>query len=152
MCAQRRQISLDIRPVWSESSLSAWRNLGSLATHWVHSEDWSDWADVLDDLSLRWAHMPLSWFCHEAAQFLILILIANCSRSPFKKNMYYPTVYFSSIAKNSNARNSWRTWRISITLGKRSLLCHVFITGIEPGQQRWRTRRLPKLFGCRGDQ
>ena len=38
--------------------------------------------------------MPLSWFCHEAAQFLIVILITNCSRSPFKKNMYYPTVYF----------------------------------------------------------
>ena len=33
------QISLGIRPVWSESSLSAWRNLGSLATHWTHSED-----------------------------------------------------------------------------------------------------------------
>ena len=28
-----------ICPVWLESSLSAWRNLGSLATHWVHSED-----------------------------------------------------------------------------------------------------------------
>ena len=33
------QISLGIRPVWSESSLSAWRKLGSLAIHWVHSED-----------------------------------------------------------------------------------------------------------------
>ena len=33
------QISLGICPVWSESSLSAWRNLGSLATHWAHSED-----------------------------------------------------------------------------------------------------------------
>ena len=32
------QIRLGIRPVWSESSLSAWRKLGSLATHWVHSE------------------------------------------------------------------------------------------------------------------
>ena len=31
MCAQRR--------LRSESSLSAWRKLGSLATHWVHSED-----------------------------------------------------------------------------------------------------------------
>ena len=28
-----------IRPVWSESSLSAWRKLGSLATHLAHSED-----------------------------------------------------------------------------------------------------------------
>ena len=29
---------------------------------------WSDWADAQPDLSLRWAHMPLCWFCHEAAQ------------------------------------------------------------------------------------
>ena len=35
----KTQISLGIGPVWSESSLSAWRNLGSLATHWAHSED-----------------------------------------------------------------------------------------------------------------
>ena len=52
----KTQISLGIRPVWSESSLSAWRNLWSLATHWAHSEDWSDWADAQADLSLRWAH------------------------------------------------------------------------------------------------
>ena len=50
------QISLGIRPVWSESSLSAWGKLGSLATHWVHREDWSDWADAQADLSLHWAH------------------------------------------------------------------------------------------------
>ena len=35
----KTQISLGIHPVWSESSLSAWRNLWSLATHWVHSKD-----------------------------------------------------------------------------------------------------------------
>ena len=35
----KTQISLGNRPVWSESSLSAWRNLGSLATHWAHSKD-----------------------------------------------------------------------------------------------------------------
>ena len=40
MCSPAKtQISLGIRPVWSESSLFAWRKLGSLATHWVHSED-----------------------------------------------------------------------------------------------------------------
>ena len=27
------------RPVWSESLLSAWRKLSSLATHWAHSKD-----------------------------------------------------------------------------------------------------------------
>ena len=39
VCPAKTQISLGICPVWSESSLSAWRKLGSLATHWVHSED-----------------------------------------------------------------------------------------------------------------
>ena len=36
----KTQISLGIRPVWSEFSLSAWRKLGSLATEWAHIEDW----------------------------------------------------------------------------------------------------------------
>ena len=36
---EKTQISLGIRPVWSESSLSAWRKLRSLATHWAHRED-----------------------------------------------------------------------------------------------------------------
>ena len=35
----KTQISLGIRPVWSESLLSALRKLKSLATHWAHSED-----------------------------------------------------------------------------------------------------------------
>ena len=39
VCPAKTQISLGIRPVWSESSLSAWRKLESLATHWAHSED-----------------------------------------------------------------------------------------------------------------
>ena len=38
MCAQRR-LRLGIRPFWSVSSLSAWRNHGSLATKRAHSED-----------------------------------------------------------------------------------------------------------------
>ena len=28
---------------------------------------WSDWADAQADLSLRWAHTPFCWFCHDAA-------------------------------------------------------------------------------------
>ena len=30
----------------------------------------SDWADAQVDLSLRWAHMPFCWFCHDAAHLL----------------------------------------------------------------------------------
>ena len=33
VCPAKTQTSLGIRPVWSESSLLAWRKLGSLATH-----------------------------------------------------------------------------------------------------------------------
>ena len=51
----KTQISLGIRPVWSESLLSAWRKLGALATHWAHSKD-SDQAGAQADLSLRWGH------------------------------------------------------------------------------------------------
>ena len=47
----KTQISLGIHLVWSECLLSAWRNLGSLATHWGHSELWSVWADAHADLS-----------------------------------------------------------------------------------------------------
>ena len=64
----KAQISLGIRPVWSEYSLSAWRKVVSLATHTAHSDDWSDWADSRADLSLPWAYMSFCWFCHIAAQ------------------------------------------------------------------------------------
>ena len=70
----KTQISLGIRPIWSESSLSAWRKLGSLATHWAQRRLWSDWADAQADLSLCCAHMPFCWFCHEAAHFAKFIM------------------------------------------------------------------------------
>ena len=35
----KTQMGLGIRPVWSVSSLSAWRKLGSWATHLAHSKD-----------------------------------------------------------------------------------------------------------------
>ena len=71
----KTQISLGIPPVRSESSLSAWRNLGSLATSWTHSEDSVQTGRMLQaDLSLRWAHthfvgFVMSWL----NRFLILV-------------------------------------------------------------------------------
>ena len=56
----KTQISLDIRPVWSESSLSTWRNLGSLATHWAHSED-SDQTGRMPRLIWGFARLTLIW-------------------------------------------------------------------------------------------
>ena len=61
----KTQISLGIRPVWSESSLSAWRKLGSVATHWAHSKD-SDQTGRMPRLIWVFAE---PWICHEAAHF-----------------------------------------------------------------------------------
>ena len=52
----KTQISLGIRPDWSESSLSVWGKLGSLATHQAHR---SDWTDAQAEMSLLWAHIIL---------------------------------------------------------------------------------------------
>ena len=74
VCPAKTQISLGICPVWSESSLCAWRNLVSLATHWAHSESWSDWMNAQAVLSLRCAYRSFCWFCHEAAQLFTITL------------------------------------------------------------------------------
>ena len=87
----KTQIGLGIRQVWSESSLSAWRKFGSLATHWAHSED-SDqtgrmprliWVFagrtlILLILSCRWSESSLGahsfcWFCHVAAHIALRV-------------------------------------------------------------------------------
>ena len=39
MTKPTKWVCAQICPVWSESLLSAWRKLVSLATHWAHSED-----------------------------------------------------------------------------------------------------------------
>ena len=66
----KTQISLGIRPIWSESSLSAWRNLGPLATHWAHSED-SDQTGQRPRLIWVFAGAhSFCWFCHVEPQIL----------------------------------------------------------------------------------
>ena len=52
----KTQISLDIRQIWSESSLCAQWVAKGPSFLLADSEDWSDWADAQADLSLRWAH------------------------------------------------------------------------------------------------
>ena len=49
----KTQISLGIRPFWSESWLSAWRRIGTLATHWAHNED-SDQSGLMSSLIKHW--------------------------------------------------------------------------------------------------
>ena len=78
MCPAKTHISLGIRPVWSESSLSTWRKLWSLATHWVHSED-SDQPGRMH--RLIWVFTGCT--CHFAGfvmrQLKMLMVIRLCS-------------------------------------------------------------------------
>ena len=67
----KTQISLGIHPVWSESSLSAWRNLGSLATHWVHSED-----------SDQTGRMPRLTWVFAGRTRILLVLSCRCYGFP----------------------------------------------------------------------
>ena len=77
VCPEKTQISLGISPVWSESSLSAWRKLGSLATHWAHSKD-SDQTGRMPRLIWVFAGLTLILlFCHETAQMFSSIQKIN---------------------------------------------------------------------------
>ena len=76
-------ISLGIRQVWSESSLSAWRKLRSLATHWAQ-------ARTLIRLGRRpgWSESSLGaqsfcWFCRVAAVFTVHLKKAWVLSYPF---------------------------------------------------------------------
>ena len=62
MCAQWRLWSAWASAQSDQSSVPGWRKLGSLATHWVHSEDWSDCVDAQADLSLCWLHSQFVGF------------------------------------------------------------------------------------------
>ena len=70
----KTQISLGISPVWSESSLSTWRKLGFLATHWAHNEDWSDWVNAQADLSDQTGWMPRLIWVFAGCTVILLVL------------------------------------------------------------------------------
>ena len=58
-------------PVWSESSLCVqWIAKDPKVYSCRRQRLWSDWADVQDDLSLRWAHRSFCWFCHAATHII----------------------------------------------------------------------------------
>ena len=68
LCAQRRLRSALASAQSDQSSLSVWRNLASLATHWAHSED-----------SDRTRRMPrLIWVF---AGHTVILLVLSCGSS-----------------------------------------------------------------------
>ena len=83
----KTQISLGIRPVWSESSLCVQRpKLSSCGQRRL----WSDWTDAQADLSLRWANTHF-------VGFVMSRLIYNiCSHS------LWTFSYFSALGFQNN--------------------------------------------------
>ena len=76
------QISLGIRPVWTEFSLSAWIKLGSLTTHWAHTED-SDQTERM--LRLIWVFAGCT-----------VILLCPATRK-WRGIMLYPPKFWVSV-------------------------------------------------------
>ena len=78
----KTQISLGIHTVGSESSLSAWRSIGSLAPHKVHREGSDQTGRMPRLIWVRWVHRSFCWFCHAAAHISIRNKRqANCFKS-----------------------------------------------------------------------
>ena len=106
----KTQISLVIRLVRSESSLSA---------AWILSYPlsaprrlWLDWADVQADLSLRWAHMEFCWFCGS-------LIISKAFRFALKnschQNGYFlPSLLLSFIGTGKTSLCIALTWLLKL--------------------------------------
>ena len=120
----KTQISLGIRPVSPESSLSAWRKRRSLATHWAHSED-SDQTGRMP--GLIWVFfgrtlilLVLSW---GGSNYLVCFLLSHKLDAHLVVNMFFVhfPIYMSRVnveKKKKKCRCS--THRLSIEKGRYS--------------------------------
>ena len=71
MCAQRRLRSASASAQSYQSSLSAWRNLGSLVQHWAQSEDFDQTGRMHRLIRVFAGRTSTCLFCHSAAQFYV---------------------------------------------------------------------------------
>ena len=81
VCPAKTQISLGIRPVWSESSVSAWRKLVSLTTHWAHNEDFDQTGRIA---RLIWVFAGRT--------VILLVLSCGCSFDEYPRRKYLKLV------------------------------------------------------------
>ena len=103
----KTRISLGICQVWSESSLSPWRNLGSLATHILL---------ICSTASLGPGQMPslmlgaqsFCWLCHKTAHLdsnataMILCILPGHAKHRYWVNWYTKKLFFPDLFKIYN--------------------------------------------------
>ena len=139
------QISLGIRTVWSESSLSAWRKLGSLATHWAHSEDSDQTGRMPRLICPRWAHIHfvgfvMRWFIYSAIPFLNL-QIYNTVTANFGWHFQYFLASSDSVAVLSYSQI-----KLVKLVNQLSLVIRKPVFGgLQPGYDSNRSAQLQKL-------
>ena len=107
----KTQINLGTRPVWSESSLSAWRNIGSLATHWAHSED----SDPTGRMRrLIWV-FPVR---------TVTLFVLSCRGSILRSKWVQR---FQTTARNQRGRFTGMSYRVILILSPIKYSCHSVI-------------------------
>ena len=85
MCSAKTQNSPGIWLVWSESLLSVWRRVGSLATHKALSKDWSVWTDAQADLCLCCVLRSFCWFSHAVSPLWAHSLLLDLTSTTLAK-------------------------------------------------------------------
>ena len=96
MCAQRRLIKFGIRPVWSESSLSTWGKLRSLAIIRAHSEA-SDQTGLMSRLIWVFAGRK-DHFVGFVMRQLILLCLTCVNNTGF---CYFEAFYFLKLIEKA---------------------------------------------------
>ena len=102
----KTQISLGIRPVWTETSPPAWGKLGSFATHWAKAKTLIRLGGCPGWSESSLAHMSFCWFCHAAAQ----IIEYENSLSVSVKELVIPSTIRSSMSSRWQSYMLCRRW------------------------------------------
>ena len=120
----KTQISLGICPVWSQSLLSAWRKLGSLATHWANSKD-SDQTGLMPRLiwvfagrTCHFVGFVTRWFNYNYQSRLQVRLLRLYTNSEVKETKvwsrwymdYRNEFYFCGFYRCVNSGESLTIW------------------------------------------
>ena len=120
---KRRQIGLGIRPVWSESSLSAWSTLAWVLGYPLsaHRRLWSDWANAQTEFAGR---------SLISLVFVMLWLIYTSQRLPGPRWTYFEH-RFRHMFRVRDLTDKWNSWLANITFDWR----HVMKTAVERNYQ-----------------
>ena len=129
----KTQISLGIRPAWSESSLSAWRKLGSLATHWGHSEDSDQPGHPHSEDSDQTGRMPRLIWLFAGHRLILLVLSWD---GLYLEN----STYKFSIPGRTWKRQLISSWQLSVFMMQSSLSYNFFFY--------WKLLHLTMKFSC----